>query len=29
MDEKTVETAEQIPLYPEDEHQFSGLLEED
>lgn len=23
------ETTEQIPLYPEDDHKYSGLLEED
>lgn len=29
MDEQTKnEQPEQIPVYPEDEHQFSGLLEE-
>ena len=30
MDEQTkTETTEQIPVYPEDEHKYSGLLEED
>lgn len=30
MDEQTkAETTEQIPLYPEDDHKYSGLLEEE
>lgn len=30
MDEQTkTETTEQIPVYPEDEHKYSGLLEEE
>lgn len=30
MDEQTkTETTEQTPVYPEDEHRFSGLLEEE
>lgn len=30
MDEQTkTEQPEQIPLYPEDEHKYSGLLEEE
>lgn len=30
MDEQNkTESTEQTPVYPEDEHKFSGLLEED
>lgn len=30
MEEQTkTENTEPIPIYPEDEHRFSGLLEED
>lgn len=29
METEKTETAEPIPVYPEDEHRFSGLLEEE
>ena len=29
METEKTEQPEQIPVYPEDEHRFSGLLEED
>lgn len=29
METEKIEQPEQIPLYPEDEHRFSGLLEEE
>lgn len=28
METEKIEQPEQIPLYPEDEHKYSGLLEE-